>query len=419
MDWWQRVRGWSALAIAFCRHLLRRYRDDDCQTRAAALTYVTLFAVVPLLTLTFAAVSLVPALGEPGAQIERLVPQLLAPAGSPEIGEHLFGFAHQARSLSAAGGLMLVATAMLTLRTIERSFNRIWGVADGRRGLAGFLLYWAVLTLGPVLLGAGLAMHTYLVAFQALVDEVDVLGLSGLVLAYLPWLLTWAAFTLVFVAVPNARVPLRFGLIGGLVTTVLFQAAKFLFGTLVTNSNYHTVYGVFAALPLFLVWIHLCWMIVLGGAELTRALETFGVQRQVGNLSDLLAMLVACTLCAQAQDTGRTVCDRDVRSAGVPGPQWRRLGDRLRDHRILARTAGGAYVLARHPGQLSVADLAALAPDDLLGEVPPQVPAKLRALPGFTRLESLLLAGRAAAGDHLGVSLEELLHGQIQAPAGG
>jgi len=405
--------------VAFGRHLIQRYRDDDCQTRAAALAYVTLFAVVPLLTLSFAAFSLVPALGETGARMQRLILDLLIPAGSPEIGRHLLAFADQARSLSAAGGLMLVAAAMLTLRSIERSFNRIWGSPHGRSGAADFLLYWAVLTLGPVLLGAGLAMHTYLAAFQALVDEVDVLGLSGLVLEYLPWLLTWAAFTLVIVAVPNARVPLRFGLIGGLVTAVLFQTAKLLFGALVTNSNYYSVYGAFAALPLFLVWIHLCWMILLGGAELTRALETYGEQRHPGGVSDLLAMLIACTLCAQAQATGRTVGDREVSNAGVPDAQWRRLRDRLRAHRILARTAGGAYVLARHPGQLRLADLAALAPDDVLGESPPRVPAQLRALPGFAELESLLLAGRAAAGARLGISLEDLLHGRAQTSAGG
>ncbi len=394
--------------MAFVRYLAQRYRDDECATSAAALTYVTLFAVVPLLTLSFAAFSLVPALGETGARIQQMVVDLLMPATNPEVGEYLFKFSSQARSLSAAGGLMLVVTALLTLRSIERTFNRIWGVVDDRSGLSGFLLYWAVLTLGPILIGTGLLMHTYLVAFQALVDELDVLGITGLVLEYLPWLLTWAAFTLLFVAVPNARVPLRYGAIGGLITAALFETAKFLFAALVSNSNYYTVYGVFAALPLFLVWIHLCWMIVLGGAELSRALETFGSQRHE-SMSDLLAMLVACVLCAQAQRSGQTVRDREVLSAGIPDAQWRRLRERLRHHRILARTAGGAYVLARHPGQLQVVELAALAPADVLGESPPRMPATLRDLPGFAEAESLLLAGRQVAGERMGVSLEELI----------
>ena len=411
------IRQWPGIAAAFVGHLVRRYRDDECQTSAAALTYVTLFAVVPLLTLTFAAFSLVPALGETGERIQGLILGLLMPASNPEVGEYLFKFSSQARSLSAAGGLILVVTALFTLRTIERTFNRIWGVVDNRSGLSGFLLYWAVLTLGPILIGAGLLMHTYLVAFQALVDELDVLGITALVLEYLPWLLTWAAFTLLFTAVPNARVPVRYGAIGGLVTAALFETAKFLFGAMVTNSNYYTIYGAFAALPLFLVWIHLCWMIVLGGAEFTRALETFGSQRRVESMSDLLAMVVACILCARAQRSGQTVRDRDVLAAGVPDAQWRRLRERLRQHRILARTTGGAYVLARHPGQLSVTQLAALAPADVLGEVLPRVPDPLREMPGFADLESLLLAGREVAGKRMDISLEELLgeHSPAQA----
>ena len=96
-------------------------------------------------------------------------------------------------------------------------------------------------------------------------------------------------------------------------------------------------------------------------------------------------------------------------AAGVPDAQWRRLRERLRQHRILARTTGGAYVLARHPGQLSVTQLAALAPADVLGEVLPRVPDPLREMPGFADLESLLLAGREVAGKRMDISLEELL----------
>jgi membrane protein len=407
-DWQQRIRALPLQGLAFLRHFACRYRDDGCQTSAAALTYVTLFAVVPLLTLTFAAFSLIPSLGEAGAGIQRLLLEVLVPAGNPEVSQYLFDFSRQARSLSTAGGLVLVVTALLTLRTIERAFNHIWGAPDNRRGLAGFLRYWAVLTLGPVLIGAGLLMHTYLVAFQALVDEVDVLGISGLILEYLPWLLTWAAFTLLFAAVPNAAVPLRWALVGGLVATGLFQTAKLLFGALVTNSSYYTVYGAFAALPLFLLWIHLCWMIVLGGAELVRALETFRDQHPGERMSDLLAMLVVCGLCRSAQTTGATVRDRDVLRAGVADAQWRRLREILRREHILALTASDAYVLARHPAQLRVAQLAALAPADVLRAASQRLPARLTGIPWQARAETLLQASRDAAGSHLSLSLEEL-----------
>lgn len=407
--WWQQTRRWSNAAFALVRHFLERYRDDGCQTSAAALTYMTLFAIVPLLTLTFAAFSLVPALGDAGERIQALVLELLVPAGSPEIGTHLVEFADQTRALSAVGGLTLVVTALLTLRGIESAFNRIWGVVDDRRAVSGFLRYWAVLTLGPLLIGAGLVMHTYLVALQTLVDRVDILGLSRLLLEYLPWLLTWVAFSLLYVAVPNARVAIGHAVVGGLVAAIAFQVAKALFGVVVTDSNYHTVYGAFAAFPLFLLWIHLCWMIVLGGAELTRSLETFGAAHRVGPLPDLVAILAACVLCARAQESGATVRDRDVLAAGVPDRQWRRLRDLLRRRRILARTVAGAYVLARHPGHLRVAQLAALSPDEALGEAQLRAPL-LRGLPGLERMPGLLESGRVAFREQLQVSLEDLLN---------
>jgi membrane protein len=407
-DWQQRIRNLAATGWAFLCHLARRYHADGCQTRAAALTYVTLFAVVPLLTLTFAAFSLVPSLGEAGAKIQQLLLDALVPAGNPEVTDYLFDFARRARSLSTAGGLVLVVTTLFMLRTIERTFDHIWGIPDHRRGPADFLRYWAVLTLGPVLFGAGLALHTYLVALQALVDGVDVLGISRLILVYLPALLSWSAFTLLFSALPRAPVPLRWALTGGLVTTGLLYAARFLFGAIVTNSNYHTVYGAFAALPVFLLWIHLCWLIVLGGAELVRSLDTFNDTRRDRKLSDLFATLVVMGLCVSAQATGAAVVDRDVLRAGVTEAQWRRLRTLLLEHHILAMTTADGYVLARDPAQISVAQLATLVPGDVFGERSRVLPARTRSIHWVARMETLLQASRDAAHNHLKLSLEEL-----------
>ncbi|MGE3297955.1 MAG: YihY family inner membrane protein [Porticoccaceae bacterium] len=407
-DWQQRIRNLATTGWTFLRYLARRYRADGCQTRAAALTFVTLFAVVPLLTLTFAAFSLIPSLGEAGARFQQPLLDALVPAGNPEVSEYLFSFSRRARTLSAAGGLMLAVTALLMLRTIEQTFNHIWGVPDRRRRLADFLRYWAVLTLGPVLFGAGLLLHTYLVALQALVDGVDILGISRWALVYLPALLSWSAFTLLFTAVPHAPVPLRWAMIGGLATTVLLYSARFLFGAMVTNSNYHTVYGAFAALPLFLLWIHLCWLIVLGGAELVRALDTFGDARGNDRLSDLLATLAAVELCVKAQATGTVVVDRDILRAGVAQAQWHRLRTLLLEHHMLARTADGAYVLARDPARVSVAWLAALLPGNAPDGLPPTTAARVHGAPWMARLETLLQASRDAAQSHLDLSLKEL-----------
>lgn len=404
----QSIRSTAALCWNFARHLAYRYRTDGCQVRAAALTYVTLFAVVPLLTLSFSAFALVPALGESGARIRQLLLAALIPAENPEVAGYLVDFAQRARSLSTVGGLALVITALLTLRAIERTFNHIWDVPGHRRGLADFLRYWAVLTLGPVLLGTGLALHTYLIALRTLLDGVDVLGITRLVLVYLPGLLSWIAFTLLFAAVPHAPVPLRRAAVGGLVTALLLHVARFLFGAIVTNGNYHTVYGAFAALPLFLLWIYLCWLIVLGGAELVRGLDTFAETAAGQGLSNLLALLLATELCVQARRGGTTVSDRDVLQAGLTENQWRRLRTLLLDHHILAMTVDDGYVLARDPARIPVSQLAALVPEDILGTQPWKHPARIRSEPWPARVEAQRQRIRSAVREHLGFTLEDL-----------
>src|SRR5690606_16949890 len=135
----------------------------------------------------------------------------------------------QARKLSVLGAIILIVTSYLMLANIEKIFNRIWGTLGNRRGLSGFLVYWGVLSFGPLLVGIGLLMHTYLLSFQMMVDSVDSLGLTAQLLKYLPWILTWMAFTLLFIAVPNCKVVFRYALVGGLVTTVLFQLIKGIF----------------------------------------------------------------------------------------------------------------------------------------------------------------------------------------------
>ena len=125
-------------------------------------------------------------------------------------------------------------------------------------------------------------------SLRLMVTEVDSLGLVALLFSYLPWLLTWLAFTLLYVAVPNCKVRVVYAAFGGLITTLLFETAKALFGQLVAHSIYTNVYGAFAVIPLFLIWIYLLWMLILFGAELVRSLETFQYQGRDTELPDLL-----------------------------------------------------------------------------------------------------------------------------------
>ena len=341
----------------FVVYAVRRFLGDGCPQSAAALTYMSLFAVVPMLTLMYSMFSLVPAFQELGGQVEEFIFSKFLPSSGQEITGYLSEFSSQARKLSVAGVAIIFVTALLMLSNIEKTFNHIWATTGGRKGLAGFLVYWAILSLGPLLLAVGMIMSTYLMSLRLVVAEVDSLGLVALLFSYLPWLLTWLAFTLLYVAVPNCKVRVVYALFGGLITTLLFESAKALFGQLVAHSIYTNVYGAFAVIPLFLMWIYLLWVLILFGAELVRSLETFQYQGRDTQLPDLLAVLIVLWQCWRRQQRGHSLSDRSMSIVGLNVEQWRRLRDMLLGQRILEKTASGQYVLIRDADTIRLADI--------------------------------------------------------------
>ena len=341
----------------FVVYAVRRFLGDGCPQSAAALTYMSLFAVVPMLTLMYSMFSLVPAFQELGGQVEEFIFSKFLPSSGQEITQYLSEFSNQARKLSVAGVAIILVTALLMLSNIEKTFNHIWATTGGRKGLAGFLVYWAILSLGPLLLAVGMIMSTYLMSLRLVVAEVDSLGVVALLFSYLPWLLTWLAFTLLYVTVPNCKVRVVYALFGGLITTLLFETAKALFGQLVANSIYTNVYGAFAVIPLFLLWIYLLWVLILFGAELVRSLETFQYQGRDAELPDLLAVLIVLWQCWRRQQKGRSLSDRLMIIVGLNVEQWRRLRNMLLSQRILEKTASGQYVMIRDADTIRLADI--------------------------------------------------------------
>lgn len=154
--------------VDFWRFLLQRFLADRGISSAAALTYTTLFAVVPMMTVTFAMLSAVPAFQGVGEQIQRFVFRTFVPSAGAAVQEYLWAFTAQARQLTWVGVLLLAVTAVMMLMTIEQAFNTIWRVRKSRRGLSSFLLYWAILSLGPLLLGSGFLISTYLTSTSLL-----------------------------------------------------------------------------------------------------------------------------------------------------------------------------------------------------------------------------------------------------------
>jgi membrane protein len=347
----------------FWRFLFQRFLAGKAMQSAAALTYTTLFAVVPMMTVTFAMLSAIPAFQGMGEQIQSFVFHNFVPSSGETVQEYLKGFIQQARKLTWFGVLFLAVTAFAMLVNIEKAFNAIWHVRQPRRGVSSFLLYWAILSLGPLLLGVGFAVSTYVASLSLVSGPHAVVGAQTL-LRFMPIVSSVAAFTLLYATVPNTRVPVPHALAGGLFAAVLFEIAKLLFSRFVGFfPGYWIIYGAFAAVPLFLLWVFVSWLIVLFGAELVCNLSsTRRWQRQ--SLPRLLVVLGILRVFHQYQQRGEPVRYVDAQREGwrLPEDEWAEVTDFLEQEQLICRTNTEGWVLCRDLEHYSLSQLMSSCP---------------------------------------------------------
>ncbi len=333
-------------------YLMSRFKGDRCMETAAALTYMSLFALVPLLTVVYTMASAIPAFQGLEAEMQEFLFQYLMPETSSEIEGYLNDFSRQAKNLTGAGIVFLVVTAVLMLRNIEKAFNMIWRTRENRSAVSSFLLYWAVLSLAPITIGMALALSTYLNSFAGALERFDIFGAKAYLLQLLPLLLSAAGFTLLYVAVPNCRVPFKHAVIGGVAAALTFNFARSVFTGLVVNSNYTFIYGAFAAVPLFLLWIYVSWNIVLMGGILVHSLSAYQSAEQASRPTVLKALDVLY-LFWQKQQSGSTLREIEILDGrhkvtrGLDSDTWRELRDIFIKQKIITQNDRGHYLLCR------------------------------------------------------------------------
>ncbi|MBB5209865.1 YihY family inner membrane protein [Microbulbifer hydrolyticus] len=380
------------------------FNEKNCRQNAAALTYMTLFAIVPLVTVSYAMLSLFPDFAGLESKIQQQIFSHFVPESGRDVQEYINSFSSQAQRLTGAGIGLLLLTAGFMLKNIENTFNAIWDIPKGRRGVSSFLLYWAILSLGPILLGAGMAATTYLFSQKVLAQN-DSLGVLPIVLRVLPWIFTAIAFTLLFVAVPNCRVPLRHGLAGGVITAFAFEAAKYLFGAIVARSSVQAIYGAFAFVPLFLIWIYLMWMIVLAGCVLVRTLSAYHAAAQGRRYSDLVATLSLLWKFFCNYQKGEPVREQDISRAGIRPSQWRHIREVLQSNQVIAQTERNDYVLVRDLDSISLQQMVDwLHPAPL----PESGHRELLQRPWYREVDARFREARDFSRDHLSQSLGDL-----------
>jgi membrane protein len=259
--------------FSFLRFVLRRWNEDRCPQIAGSLTFTTLLSLVPVFAIGVAVLSSWSLFQDVMAKFKTFLLLNLAPeVAGTIITEYMPKFAHNAHRLTGYGIAAVLVLAVWLLLIIDKSLNSIWRVRRSRPYWVMILAYTALILAAPVMIFASVSITTYIMTLSS--DVVSGGSAHIVWLRLVPTITTTIAFTLLYMILPHRHVPFKHALLGGFVAAVLFETAKVGFAFYVRLSpTYGRLYGTFAALPLFLVWIYYSWMVILFGAELTAATQ--------------------------------------------------------------------------------------------------------------------------------------------------
>jgi membrane protein len=263
----------SKITYAYLVFLWTRSKEDNIKVPAGHLAYVTLLSLVPLLAVIFYILSAFPMFSELNKIIENIIYNNFVPTSSDAIKMHMSGFIENTKKMSMMGIASLIVIALLLISTIDQTINRIWRCTNKRSLIQAFTIYWTILSLGPIIIGGSIALSSYLFASF---KESGFLSFGQQLLSLMPFLFAWLAFTGIYAVVPHQRVILRYALLGGFVSALLFTFATDLFQLYITNfPTQQIIYGALAVIPILFVWTYFIWLIVLIGAEVTATLGEF------------------------------------------------------------------------------------------------------------------------------------------------
>ncbi|KAA5966593.1 virulence factor BrkB family protein [Pantoea sp. M_9] len=260
--------------------LWRRIDEDNMTTQAGNLAYVSLLALVPLVAVIFALFAAFPVFSDISVQLKNFIFTNFMPAAGDVIQRYLDQFVANVNKMTAVGAVGLIVTALLLMHSVDSALNAIWRSNSPRPMIYSFAVYWMILTLGPLLAGASLAISSYLLSLR----WVNVTGVTSLIdqaLRIFPLVLSILAFWLLYSVVPTRRVPGRDALTGAVVAGLLFELGKKGFALYVTMfPSYQLIYGVLAVIPILFLWVYWTWCIVLLGAEVTVTLNDYRQLKQ-------------------------------------------------------------------------------------------------------------------------------------------
>lgn len=335
----------------FILFVISRFESDRCRDKAASLTYTTLFAVVPMLTVFLVIISSIKALEPARQQLQQLIYSNFLPKSSIAFDKALSSFTDKSSNLTVIGILFLFITSVMMLNSIEDVFNRIWRIKEKRSGIVGFMRYWTIISLGPILLGTAFVISSAVTSLNVLNNNFSGYQIdSTFFLALISYSLIVLGFFFIYWTIPNRSIPLKSALTAAIFSGTVFQLLKTFFGYIMSNfTSYELIYGAFAAIPIFLLWIYLSWNIILLGVEISFALTSFNTGK-IETRHPLVMMLDILELFYKKQIVGETVSEKDgltVLGRGEVG-RWPAYIQILEQQQFIKSTNNDEYVLIRN-----------------------------------------------------------------------
>jgi membrane protein len=399
----------SSRSLDFLRYLLARFLQHNCTEVAASLTFTTLLSLVPLIAIGLSFVAAFPAFTDYSTQIKLFILNTMVPeAANKVIAVYMQQFADNAIRLTAIGTAFLGVTALALMLTIDKSLNAIWRVTRLRPLLHRLLIYWATLTIGPLLIGASLSLTSWVMRMSMGLTQ-DIPGINGALLQLAPLVLTSIAFSIPYLIVPNRRVSWRHALAGGVTAAVGFEAMKRGFAFYITHfPTYQAVYGAFATIPIFLLWIYLSWLMVLLGAVIAASLSSWRFRKwrqdQTGPGRQFVNALRLLEVLGEAFQRGAVETYGSLhKRLLLTFEEMEQILDVMNRANLVRQVKGGGWVLILDPARITVADIFRLFTF--------QMTAVHAAVENNAKLELLLDDISAGINERMNVSLLRLFSG--------
>ncbi len=376
-DWSKRLRD-RARRHSFLRFLWRRFLDDRLFEAAGALSYTTVFALVPLSIVVFGVLSAFPIYSEWSAKLSDYIFSNFVPSSARAVEAFLVSTSGNIGKLTVVGVIALVFSLLITISGIESSFNRIWRVKTSRPKFRRLLVYWTVLTLGALVSAASLALVTQFFSL-ALFETAWGRAIEAIALRLAPMAIELAAFATIFRVVPHRTIKWRHALAGALLAVAMFELVKWGVGLYIGSFNtYEKLYAIndpklfgvsqlkapaiFTAAPVFLLWIYLSWVSVLLGASFASSISAFRYQPLSMRLPDgyeLYGLLRMLGRFGEYRQQGRGLHSEQIQHLEpmLTDDLVQQMLAELEAIGLLSRAETGEWLLSRDLDDITMAEL--------------------------------------------------------------